>query len=201
MNITLRCSLIGESGVGKTSFVSSFINKEVLSKYIPITIGVEFNSKSMIIENNVVKLIIWDTAGLERFRSITRAYYIKSNIFLIFYDITNKKSFENINYWYNEIIKLCLEDKVIMLIGNKSDLSNRAVEFEDGLKFAEERSIFFEETNVNEIDKINTIIEKMVKEFIKKYKATNRNLEISGNYELSNKKSYKKSIKKYCCFF
>ena len=190
MEIRLRISLIGDYGVGKSSIVHSFINDEIANKNIPSTIGVEYNSKYIKINSDHLKITIWDTAGLERFRSITRAYYIKANIFFIIYDVSNRKTFDNLNYWYDEIKRLSGKNILISLIGNKSDLSIRNVSYQEGKKFAEKNNIFFEEVNNNEINKINLIFYNMCKEFINKFTISNEDSIILT----------KNKPKKYCCF-
>ena len=191
MEITLRISLVGDSGVGKTSLVYSFMNNEIPNISIPVTIGVEYNSKNIKINSEDIKLNIWDTAGLERFRSITRAYYKKSNIFLIVYDVTDRKTFDNLKYWYDEIIKLSGKSILISLIGNKSDLPIREVSYLEGKNFAKNRDIFFDEINISEIYKINLILHNMCHHYINKF-----NLEKDTKSIVLSKKN----PKKYCCF-
>lgn len=97
------------------------------------TIGIDFLSKTMYLEDNkTIRLQLWDTAGQERFRSLIPSYIRDSNVAIICYDITSKKSFENLEKWINEVKLERGEDVIIVIVGNKSDLNNkRQVKFEE----------------------------------------------------------------------
>ena len=108
-------------------------------------------SKNITIKNRIVKIQIWDTAGQEAFRSITRTYYKSSTCAFIVYDISDKKSFDNIVTWLNECRDMCYKDILICLIGNKCDLEGkRAVSYEEGKNFAEENNLLFFETSAKD---------------------------------------------------
>uniref|UniRef100_A0A8C0ISE5 RAB37, member RAS onco family n=1 Tax=Chelonoidis abingdonii TaxID=106734 RepID=A0A8C0ISE5_CHEAB len=95
-----------------------------------------------------VSLQIWDTAGQERFRSVTHAYYRDAQALLLFYDITSKMSFDNIRAWLTEIHEYAQKDVVIMLLGNKADVSSeRVIKMEDGESLAREYGVPFMETS------------------------------------------------------
>ena len=105
-------------------------------------------AKNIVINNRVVRIQIWDTAGQEAFRSITRTYYKSSTCAFIVYDITDKKSFENVITWLNECRDMCYKDILICLIGNKSDLEGkRVISYEEGKNFADENNLLFFETS------------------------------------------------------
>ena len=99
-------ALIGESGVGKTSIISRFIDDKFNSGQLPSASATFINTKMKFDEYNTsITFQIWDTAGQERFRSLSKIFYKKANIIILVYDITNRKSFEEMkNYWYKEII-------------------------------------------------------------------------------------------------
>lgn len=106
----------------------------------------EFYSKEVIIKSKTVKVQIWDTAGQELFKSISETLYKNKDGFLLLYDITNKKSFEGLNHWIEQIINNSIKDVPIILLGNKNDLNgNREVSFEDGKKLAENKGFKFME--------------------------------------------------------
>ena len=115
--------IVGDSNVGKTNLLKRFIN-ESFSSNTKATIGVELISKTYSINNEIIKVDIWDTAGQERYKSITSSYYKGANGAMIVYDVTNKKSFDNVNKWYNELIKHTKLINIIM-IGNKIDLKDK----------------------------------------------------------------------------
>jgi len=112
--------LIGSSAVGKTSLCNS-INGE-MSKNIPITIGVDFNTAKLNVDNEPCTLKIWDTAGHEKFRSMTKRFYNNSNVILLCFDVTNRESFTDLEYWITEINNTVRNVVYICLFGLKSDL-------------------------------------------------------------------------------
>ena len=114
-----------------------------------MTIGVEFASRIVSVDHDVnVKLQIWDTAGQENFRSITRSYYRGSICCLLCYDITRRNSFANCIKWIEDIMSHSYDKIVILLVGNKTDLADRRqVSFEEGQKFARDNGLIFFETS------------------------------------------------------
>ncbi|XP_009978180.1 PREDICTED: ras-related protein Rab-37-like, partial [Tauraco erythrolophus] len=116
--------LLGDSGVGKTCFLLRFKDGAFLSGTFIATVGIDFRNKVVAVDGVKVKLQIWDTAGQERFRSVTHAYYRDAQALLLLYDITSKMSFDNIRAWLTEIHEYAQKDVVIMLLGNKADVSS-----------------------------------------------------------------------------
>ncbi|XP_060620724.2 ras-related protein Rab-37 isoform X6 [Anolis sagrei] len=105
-------------------------------------------NKVVTVDGVKVKLQIWDTAGQERFRSVTHAYYRDAQALLLLYDITSRMSFDNIRAWLTEIHEYAQKDVVIMLLGNKADVSSeRVVRTEDGAALAREYGVPFMETS------------------------------------------------------
>ncbi|KAK1393338.1 Guanine nucleotide regulatory protein [Heracleum sosnowskyi] len=142
--------LIGDSGVGKSNLLSRFTRNE-FSLESKSTIGVEFATRSINVDDKVVKAQIWDTAGQERYRAITSAYYRGAVGALLVYDVTRNVTFENVGRWLKELRDHTDSNIVIMLVGNKADLRHlRAVSTEDATAFAEKESTFFMETSALE---------------------------------------------------
>ena len=113
-----------------------------------LTIGVEFGARMVSINNKQIKLQIWDTAGQESFRSITRSYYRGAAGALLVYDITRRDTFKHLSIWLEEARQHSQSNMVIMLIGNKNDLEHRrAVSFEEGKAFADANGLIFMETS------------------------------------------------------
>uniref|UniRef100_A0A8V1AJT8 small monomeric GTPase n=1 Tax=Gallus gallus TaxID=9031 RepID=A0A8V1AJT8_CHICK len=140
--------LLGDSGVGKTCFLLQFKDGAFLSGTFIATVGIDFRNKVVAVDGVKVKLQIWDTAGQERFRSVTHAYYRDAQALLLLYDITSKMSFDNIRAWLTEIHEYAQKDVVIMLLGNKADVSSeRMVRTEDGASLAREYGVPFMETS------------------------------------------------------
>jgi len=139
--------IIGPSGVGKSCLLLQFTDKRFHTDH-DLTIGVEFGARMITIDNKQIKLQIWDTAGQESFRSITRSYYRGAHGALLAYDITRRETFNHLKGWLAEVREHSNKEMVIMLIGNKNDLEvKRAVSYEDGRKFAEENGLMFMETS------------------------------------------------------
>uniref|UniRef100_A0A8C6TWX6 small monomeric GTPase n=1 Tax=Neogobius melanostomus TaxID=47308 RepID=A0A8C6TWX6_9GOBI len=147
-DISFKVMLVGDSGVGKTCLLVRFKDGAFLAGSFISTVGIDFRNKVMTIDAVKVKLQIWDTAGQERFRSVTHAYYRDANALLLLYDVTNKRSFDNIRAWLTEIHEYAQQDVVVMLLGNKADSSHvRAVKREEGERLAKEFGVPFMETS------------------------------------------------------
>ena len=115
--------VIGETQVGKSSIILRYVDNSFTDNFHS-TIGVDFKSKQISIENNQIKLQIWDTAGQEKFRSITKAYYHGAKGILIVFDITKMESFKQMPYWIDSVRQICSDTVEIVLVGNKSDMDH-----------------------------------------------------------------------------
>ncbi|KAG6530461.1 ras-related protein Rab2BV-like [Zingiber officinale] len=156
--------LIGDSGVGKSNILSRFTRNE-FSLDSKSTIGVEFATKTLQIEAKTVKAQIWDTAGQERYRAITSAYYRGAVGALLVYDITKKQTFDNVQRWLRELRDHADSNIVIMMAGNKSDLTHlRAVSENDGQEFAEKEGLSFLETSALESHNIEKAFQTVLTE-------------------------------------
>ena len=139
--------IIGDSGVGKSCLLLQFTDKRFEPLH-DLTIGVEFGARMVPIDGKNVKLQIWDTAGQESFRSITRSYYRGACGALLVYDVTRRETFSHLQTWLEDAKANSNTAISIMLIGNKCDLeSKRQVSKEEGEKFAEENGLVFMETS------------------------------------------------------
>ncbi|CAD5188457.1 ras-related protein RABA1f-like [Musa acuminata AAA Group] len=148
--------LIGDSGVGKTNLLSRFSRNEFSSES-KSTIGVEFATRTIRVDEKLVKAQIWDTAGQERYRAITSAYYRGAAGALVVYDVTRHITFENVERWMKELKNHTDANTVMMLLGNKADLRHiRAVSVEDAQAFAQRERAFFMETSALESMNVET---------------------------------------------
>jgi len=138
---------IGDTGVGKSCLLLQFTDKRFNPEH-DLTIGVEFGTQTVSISNETVKLQIWDTAGQETFRSITRSYYRNTAGALLVYDITRRETFMHVSQWLTDAKTHGSSDMTVMLVGNKCDLEHlRQVSTEEGQKFAQENGLLFIETS------------------------------------------------------
>ncbi|XP_037088610.1 ras-related protein Rab6 isoform X3 [Pollicipes pollicipes] len=138
---------LGEQSVGKTSLITRFMYDSFDNTY-QATIGIDFLSKTMYLEDRTVRLQLWDTAGQERFRSLIPSYIRDSTVAVVVYDITNANSFHQTSKWIDDVRTERGSDVIIMLVGNKTDLSDkRQVSTEEGERKAKELSVMFIETS------------------------------------------------------
>ncbi|KAJ8926904.1 hypothetical protein NQ314_020756 [Rhamnusium bicolor] len=138
---------LGEQSVGKTSLITRFMYDSFDNTY-QATIGIDFLSKTMYLEDRTVRLQLWDTAGQERFRSLIPSYIRDSTVAVVVYDITNANSFHQTSKWIDDVRTERGSDVIIMLVGNKTDLSDkRQVSTEEGERKAKELNVMFIETS------------------------------------------------------
>ena len=167
-DMIFKIVLIGDTSVGKTNILSKYLTDEFDAKS-KATVGVEFGVKNFKIENNIVKVQIWETAGEERYRSITNAYYKGAKGSLLVYDITNKKSFENVEKWISDLKANADEDISMILLGNKTDLEDkRVVTTEEGKNKAEFYNLTFMETSALNGNNIREAYNELIMDVDKK---------------------------------
>jgi Ras-related protein Rab-2A len=163
-----RFVIIGNSNVGKSCIVSRFALNE-FSKAHDITIGVDFATTIINVNGKKIKLNIWDTAGQETFKSITRSYYRNATAIILTYDITNIHSFYDIENWLKDAKTYSSSHPSIILIGNKCDLDfRRAVSKEKAQKYANDNNIFFLESSAKENKNIKEIFTILSSGILKK---------------------------------
>lgn len=146
-DLLFKLLLIGDSGVGKTSILFRFSDDAFTPTFIS-TIGIDFKIKTIELRGKKIKLQIWDTAGQERFHTITTSYYRGAMGIMLVYDITNSKSFDNIQKWLRNIDEHANEDVEKMILGNKCDMEDRRIiSRERGEAVAKQHGIRFMETS------------------------------------------------------
>eukprot|EP01112_Ceratiomyxa_fruticulosa_P007868 TRINITY_DN2047_c0_g4_i1.p1 TRINITY_DN2047_c0_g4~~TRINITY_DN2047_c0_g4_i1.p1 ORF type:complete len:214 (-),score=28.51 TRINITY_DN2047_c0_g4_i1:134-775(-) len=139
--------IIGDTGVGKSCLLLQFTDKRFQPVH-DLTIGVEFGARMITIDHTPIKLQIWDTAGQESFRSITRSYYRGAAGALLVYDITRRETFSHLTVWLEDAKTHANSNMTVILVGNKNDLEHRrAVSYEEGAQFAKEHGLIFLETS------------------------------------------------------
>jgi Ras-related protein Rab-1A len=139
--------LIGNSGVGKSCILMRYADNSFTENFFN-TIGVDFKIKTINLNDQVIKMQIWDTAGQDRFRTLTSSYYRGAHGIIIVYDVTSKESFDNVRQWMQEIEKFASENVNKLLVGNKSDLEEqREVSYEEGVELAKKFDVPFLEVS------------------------------------------------------
>ena len=163
-------------------------------------------AKNVKINDREIRVQIWDTAGQEAFRSITRSYYKNSTCALIVYDITNKKSFLNVASWLNECREMCYKDILVVLVGNKTDLdSKRAVSTEEGQKFANDNGLMFFESSAQNGTNIEEIFTSAITDLVTRLESGKINYEGNqtgikiGKFPNKNVEEMLENKNKGCC--
>ncbi|XP_022756752.1 ras-related protein RABA4c-like isoform X1 [Durio zibethinus] len=203
IDYVFKVVLIGDSAVGKSQLLARFTRNEfnIDSK---ATIGVEFQTKTLVIDHKTVKAQIWDTAGQERlglsssmyagdggsprYRAVTSAYYRGAVGAMLVYDTTKRQSFDHVARWLEELRGHADKNIVVMLVGNKSDLGSlRAVPIEDAKEFAQRETLFFMETSALEATNVEsafvTVLTEIYRIISKKNLVANEQ-ESGGNASL-----------------
>jgi len=156
IDYVFKIVLIGDSAVGKSQLLARFARNE-FSLDSKATIGVEFQTRTLMIDHKTVKAQIWDTAGQERYRAVTSAYYRGAVGAMLVYDITKRQTFDHVARWLEELRGHADSNIIIMLIANKCDLGNlRAVPIDDAKEFAQREGLFFLETSALEAINVET---------------------------------------------
>ncbi|EGW34452.1 GTP-binding protein SAS1 [Spathaspora passalidarum NRRL Y-27907] len=156
-DMIMKLLLVGDSGVGKSCILLRFVEDKFNPSFIT-TIGIDFKIRTIESKGKRIKLQVWDTAGQERFRTITTAYYRGAMGIIIIYDVTDSRSFENVENWYQTVTQHANEDAQIFLVGNKCDDEvNRQVSREQGQELAARLNIPFLESSAKTNENVDSI--------------------------------------------
>jgi len=164
----LKYIIIGDAAVGKSNLLLRYVHGQFKPEY-QLTIGVEFGAKNIEIGSKIFRIQIWDTAGQENFRSITRAYYKNSVCALVVYDISSRDSFNNVMSWIEDCRNQSPKTIFIVLVGNKCDLEDkRQVTYEEGKDLADKNELLFFESSAKDGINVDDIFVNSAKEISKK---------------------------------
>ena len=182
--------LLGDSSVGKTCFLMRYTDNTYQEIHMS-TIGIDNKFKDVELEDGKkVKIQIWDTAGQDRFRSITRNYYKGANGIVLIFDVTNKKSYENVKNWVKQIKEEVSSRVTIILVANKiDDVNHRIVTKEEGEKIANECGLMFFECSAKTGENIEHAFNELVKKTVENYSKVGQ-----GGEKLKKKKNSKKGF-------
>ena len=192
-NDTLKVVFLGEASTGKTCLMNVY-DKDVFNEITENTINCSFISKTIDISKGKIKLILWDTIGQEKYYSLTKIFIKDSKLVFLVYDITDRKSFEKLDFWYNTIKEVLGDSAVIGFIGNKEDLyTKEEVKEEEIEKYAREKKAPFRYTSALTPLSFEKFFQEQVEAYIKKTEGIVENVE----GKKLNIKKHNKS-KKWC---
>lgn len=193
-DMQVKLLLLGDMAVGKTSLMMRLTDDEFNLNIIG-TAGIDLKKKILNIEGEDVKVLIYDTAGHERFRLIAKSQYKGSNGIVLIYDITDRKTFDNVSKWMEDI-KENIDNKVeVMLVGNKIDKTNdRLVKSEEGQALGEKFGVSFFETSAKTGEGVNSAFLNIVKNIYHKIKDVPK-VEVLNTQPMNTNKKKKSK----CC--
>ena len=196
-DISFKIIVIGDSGVGKSCLTTQAVRNN-FEEFYQATVGFEFLTFNLRINNNVVKLQIWDTCGQEVYKSLISNFYRNSSLALIIYAINNKDSFQHAENWLNDLKNQSNPNVRVFLVGNKSDLEDqRVITKEEGERFKEEKKLDrFIETSAKTGENARSALLEAAKLLYKDYLKAKENLANSGNNNNDDQKGDKLERKK-----
>ena len=196
-DVKYKIMVLGESKVGKTSLIKRYTKDQFGGVYLT-TVGMDFQDKIIELEDKKVRLQVWDTAGQERFRNVTKSYFQSSKGLLVVYDITDKESFEKINFWVDNIKNNAPENAKLILVGNKCDLANeRKVSYEEGENYAKNLNIKFFEASARDGTNVNELFFYLANEIYQDNKLKGNN---NSNNGVILRLAPSNNVKRFGCF-
>jgi len=193
IDYTIKLLIVGDSSVGKSNFIYRFIENRFCEEYLT-TSGIDLKTANIKIKDKMIRVQLWDTAGQEKYRAITKNLFLKVLGALVFYDITNENSFLNLKEWVKSIKEECGGHMQMILIGSKSDLADkRVVRRDEAEAYAKEQKIEYMESSSKTGENVQEAIISLCEKILKK-----EELEKDVSFTL-DRSSFAKPNKKKCC--
>ncbi len=195
---------LGDQSVGKSCILNRFMNDTFTEEY-QATIGLDFQSKNVQIDNQDIHLLLYDTAGQEKFRALIPMYTRDANIILLVYDVTSKDSFLHLSDWLRDLTNVKKEEVIFAVVGNKTDLDDRReVNSNEGENYAKEHDFIFAEVSAKTGDGFSELFYKNLFEKIRtKFRPGGQqpNSEVKDFKFNIEQEAKKNENKKGCCQF
>ena len=181
--------LLGDSSVGKTCFLMRYIDNTFQEIHMS-TIGLDYKIKNIELEGGkTAKIQIWDTAGQDRFRAITKNYYKGAHGIVLLYEITNQKTFDNVKNWINQIKEEVTDKVCIILVGNKIDAEEkRVVTTEQGEKMGQDFGLMFFECSAKTGENITLAFDEIIKKIVENYSKIEKGEKLQKQKQVGGKK-------------
>ena len=193
-DLTLKLLVVGDSSVGKTNFVMRLINNEFSKNYMT-TSGIDLKTTDIEIKNKKIHIQLWDTAGQEKYKAITKNLFLKVMGALIIYDITNEASYNNLKSWVKLIKEECGKHMQLIILGNKSDLNDeRKISKDEAINYAKEQKIDYIETSSKTGENVKKAVTMICESILE-----NKEMNDSSSFVLDNSSYLMDKRKKKCC--
>ena len=165
--ITLKILTLGDSAVGKSAILIRYTQNKFHSNYLT-TVGIDYQSKIIHYQNREIEMQIWDSAGQEKYRAISKQYYKKANGIILLYDVTSRESFQNIKQWIKDINNNITMKPFLILVGNKIDLERKVTQ-QEGEELAQKYSVLYFETSAATGKGIEETFQALVENIMRNY--------------------------------
>ena len=197
---SIKVILIGMSGTGKTNIIKALMDNP-FQEESQSTLSSSFVAKNITIEKKTYQIELWDTAGQEKYRSLTKIFIVFSKIVIFVYDITQRKSFEDLDFWVETVKESLGDSPIYALFGNKKDLYlNEQVEESEGAKKANEIGAIFRLTSAkSERENLNEYLEELIKMYVKKIQNSEKDNNETTHREQTFALQFNKKKKKSSC--
>ncbi|CAD8062603.1 unnamed protein product [Paramecium sonneborni] len=193
----IKVTLLGDSGVGKSSIVNRFCFSKFNDKN-KVSPAADYFSKEIQLEGNIIKFQMWDTAGQEQFRSLVPLYLRNSQVAIIVYDITQKSSFIALKEWIINLEQVCSRNLIFILVGNKCDLIDQeAVTYDEAKQYSYQLQALFQYTSCKTNDGIEDLFRIIAGEYLKQEEELKN--QQNTNHKQNSKLSIEKNYYSSCC--